>query len=393
MQLVLTVGKLTPIHIHGSSGSTGIPTAPSKGNRTRLLALLLEHSLATLSLLFTPNTCRAWGRGADSPNTHLQRMPVLVSQLFRGEEAQCPPIASPQLPAQAVPPQRVVQQHRTLLPWLQLLLTPQGLPQVLPQQVLLFREEVRPAQMALSITLGSLWLLQAGGLLGDGSESLCGCQGTTWPLRYGASLPTMSLDERKSGTTSPSSIFSSYVSSLAPGLLHGPPAIPLNPAKKALEAGAQRLAEARVTPTTALRGMTVPTLLSAASCFSIASITCLYSSLLSGSFCHLQTAPSASRKEQGEMERGTCPSIMLICNPVEIPSHLLPQGNQCSRERCSALPSCSSAKEVSDPEKCPCCIGRSQVPSCWHSQSHAWGNSPGNSAPHPVENTHLTAQP
>lgn len=42
-----------------------------------------------------------------------------------------------------MPPQRVVQQHRTVLPRLQplLLLTPQGLPQVLPQQVLLFREE------------------------------------------------------------------------------------------------------------------------------------------------------------------------------------------------------------------------------------------------------------
>lgn len=40
----------------------------------------------------------------------------------------------------------------------------------------------------------------------------------------------------------------------APGPLHGPPAIPPNPAKKALEAGAQRLAGAPVTPTTALRG-------------------------------------------------------------------------------------------------------------------------------------------
>jgi len=73
-----------------------------------------------------------------------------------------------------------VQQHRTVLPRLQplLLLTPQGLPQVLPQQVLLFREEVRPAQMAFSITLGNLRLLQAGRLLGEGRESLCGCPGS-----------------------------------------------------------------------------------------------------------------------------------------------------------------------------------------------------------------------
>lgn len=54
LQLVLTVGKLTPVHIHGSSGSRGIPTAQSKGNRTCLLTLLLEHSPDTLSLLLTP---------------------------------------------------------------------------------------------------------------------------------------------------------------------------------------------------------------------------------------------------------------------------------------------------------------------------------------------------
>lgn len=74
-------------------------------------------------------------------------MPVLVSQLFGGEEAKFVPVPSPQLPGKAVLPQRVVQQHGQVLPWLQPLqplplLTPQGLPQVLPKQVLLFREEV-----------------------------------------------------------------------------------------------------------------------------------------------------------------------------------------------------------------------------------------------------------
>lgn len=95
-------------------------------------------------------------------------------------------------------------------------------------------------------------------------------------------------------------------------------------------------------------------------------------------------------REQGDMERSTCPCITLICSPVEISSHLLPQSNQCSRERCSALPNCSSAKEVAGPKKCPCCMGRCQVPSCWHSQSHTWGNTAQVTLLHTLWKTHIS---
>ncbi|PKU33440.1 serine arginine repetitive matrix protein hypothetical protein [Limosa lapponica baueri] len=83
----------------------------------------------------------------DCPNICSQRLPVLVSQLFRGEEANLPPVPNPQLAAKAMLPQRVVHQHRQILPWLQPLqplpfLAPQGLSQVLPKQVLLFGKEV-----------------------------------------------------------------------------------------------------------------------------------------------------------------------------------------------------------------------------------------------------------
>lgn len=92
------------------------------------------------------------------PNICSQSVPVLMSQLFRGEEAKLPPIPTPQLPAQAWLPQRVLHQHRQILPRLQPLpvLTPQGLSQVLPKQVLLLGKEVRPAETAVSVTLGNV---------------------------------------------------------------------------------------------------------------------------------------------------------------------------------------------------------------------------------------------
>lgn len=94
----------------------------------------------------------------DCPNICSQRVPVLVSQLFGGEEAKLPPVPNPQLPTKAVLPQRVIHQHRQILPQLQplQLLIPQGLSQVLPKQVLLFRKEVRPAKTAVSVTLGNV---------------------------------------------------------------------------------------------------------------------------------------------------------------------------------------------------------------------------------------------
>jgi len=94
----------------------------------------------------------------DCPNICSQRVPVVVPQLFGGEEAKLPPFPNPQLPAEAVLPQRVLHQHGQILPQLQPLplLTPQGLSQVLPKQVLLFRKEVRPTRSAVSMTLGNV---------------------------------------------------------------------------------------------------------------------------------------------------------------------------------------------------------------------------------------------
>lgn len=91
------------------------------------------------------------------PNMCSQSVPTLMSQFLRGEEAKLAPLPSTQLPAQAWLPQRVLHQHGQILPRLQPLplLTPQGLSQVLPKQVLLLGKEVRPAGTAVSVTWGS----------------------------------------------------------------------------------------------------------------------------------------------------------------------------------------------------------------------------------------------
>lgn len=126
----------------------------------------------------------------DCPNICPQRVPVLMSQLFRGEEARFPPVPKPQLLTEAMLPQRVLQQHGQVFPWLQPLplLTPQGLSQVLPKQVPFFRKEVRPLNSCLCdpgqcLTLAARQAPCRGGVRVQGYLVHPTWLGVNWPHR------------------------------------------------------------------------------------------------------------------------------------------------------------------------------------------------------------------